>query len=484
MTRAASLSPLVVKEVRALLPLWAATVLGLAAAFALQRRAYSDIALIGYVAGVVSLGAHGFGHEYTSRTLPTLLAQPVPRWRLFAVKLLIVVAMLATLAVAAAFVFTSDRFRGNDSARAIVLPLLAGVFTTPLFTMLCRNTLAGAVLGVSGPMTLWVIALLVGWWVFGLASDTVTAWFLNRWVLIAAMACPILAALTWRAFSRLEAVEGMPTTLTLPRWAVGRAGARRAAPWRALFAKELHLQQLTIAITLFYGVIWVLAVALRQSSSFAVVLPLEAVLLLYCLGLGIVIGALASAEERQQGTLDVQLLQPIGTLQQWAVKCVVTLGLALVLGVAMPAALIAMLSPSSGWSAMRQMFVSSLMLLVILLTSASLYISSLAASGVRAMTWSLPAGIAAAMFIQTSQTAVVEVSTLIGAPLPADHTEASIVASRVLPLLAVPVLLWFGFINHTSADHPWRRTLTQVGTIALVIVIGIVVAGTLIYRRS
>ena len=480
MSRTASLSPLIAKEIRAVLPLWTSTMLALAAAFVLHRRSYADIALIGYVGGVVSLGAHSIGHDYGYRTLPALLAQPASRRRLFLCKLLIVIGMLSTLAMAAAFVFGSDRFRGNDSAIVIVLPILGALLTAPLCTMLCRNTLAGAVLGVSGPMTLWVVAMLIAWWGFGIESNRVTDWFVKQWVVIAAAASPILAALTWRAFMRLEAVDGMPATLTLPRWASARSGARRRAPWRALLVKELHLQQMTIAITLFYGLIWIIAVALRQSTSSAVVLPLEAVLLMYCLGLTIVIGALASAEERQQGTLEMQLLQPLGALRQWGVKCFVTLTLALVLGFVMPAALIAMLSPASSVSSLRVSLGSNITLLVLLLTSSSLYISSLAGSGVRAMAWSLPVGIGAAIFIQTAQALIVEVSGRFGTPLPADHTEAFVLASKVVPVLAVPMLLWFGFINHTATEHPWRRTLTQVGTVAAIIATGIAVAGALI----
>jgi ABC-type transport system involved in multi-copper enzyme maturation permease subunit len=479
MIRARSLSPLLIKETRALLPVWAGTMAALGAAFALHGRSYSDLAVIGYVGGAVSLGAHSIGHEYGGRTLPMLLAQPAARWRLFAAKMLIVGAMLALLAAAAALVFSADRFRGNDGVATIVLPILASLFTTPLLTMLCRNTLAGAILGVSGPMTLWVLTMVVAWWAFGVDGNTVSVWFLRRWVLIATIACPILAALTWRVFSRLEAVEGTPLTLTLPRWAAARAGVRRPAPWRALFAKEVHLQQMTIAITVFYGVIWTMGVGLRDTVPASVALPLEAVLLLYCMGLAVVIGALASAEERQLGTLEVQLLQPVSALAQWVVKCVVALSLAVLLGVALPVGLITVVSLNTGSIPIVAMS-PTLFLLVIMLTSSSLYISSLVGSGVKAMTWSLPAGIGVAIFIQTTRTAIASASTRLGNPVPADTAEASLVAAHVLTLLIVPVLLWFGFVNHTTAEHRWPRTLAQLATTALLMAVGVFAAGALI----
>jgi ABC-type transport system involved in multi-copper enzyme maturation permease subunit len=442
-----------------------------------DRRWPSDVAMIGYTAGVFALGAHAVGHEYGHRTLPALLAQPVSRGRLFGAKSLVLGAMLTSLAMAAAVSFMADGLRVDDATRMVILPILGGVFTAPLFTMLCRSTLAGAVLGPSAPMTLWVLIVLAAWWGFAIDVDTTAAWFLDRWLMVAAIACPIFAMVTWRRFSRMEALEGVPTTLTLPRWMSGRAGSRRPAPWRALVAKELHLQQMTIAIALLYGVMWSIGVAVRQSAPTLVALPVEAVLLLYCMGLTIVIGALASAEERQQGTLDIQLLQPVGALGQWAVKCAVALGLALLLGLIVPAVLIVMFANRVGSNPVGISI--ELALLVILLTCGSLYISSLTSSGVKAMAWSVPAGIAAAIFIQTTRTAIAAASTQLGTPLPADQTEASLLAARVSTLLTVPALVWFGFVNHTSAEHPLPRTLTQIGTLAFLIAAGIVTAGAL-----
>lgn len=480
MNRTLSFSPLIVKEGRALLPLWAGTLVMLGAAFALHRRAYSDLALIGYIAGVVSLGAHSIGHEYGYRMVPMLLVQPAPRRRLLAAKLLIVGSMLATLALPASIVFTSDRFRGNDGVATLVLPMLAAIFTAPLLTMLCRNTLAGAVLGVSGPMTLWVATIFVAWWGFGVDSNTVTMWFLNRWAVIATMACPILAVLSWRTFNRMEALEGTPAALTLPRWFAGRAGVRRAAPWRALLTKELHLQQMTIAITAVYGVFWVTGMAVQRYVPSMQLLPLEAVLLLYCMGLAIVIGALASAEERQLGTHEAQLLQPVGAVSQWIAKCAVAFGLALLLGVVVPAVLIALVSPQRGPSAMRTEISIAVALLAVVLTASSLWISSLTSSGVKAMAWALPVGVGAAVFIQTVQTTVASASAQLGTPVPADYTEASVIASRVLPLLVVPALLWFGYLNHRSGERSAVRVISQMAAIALLIVTSIVIAGALV----
>ena len=480
MTRSQSLSPLVAKEVRALLPLGGGTLVALAAAFTWRHRALAELGVVAYMMGVMTIGAHAIGHEYTSRTLPLSLAQPIARSRVFAIKFAVVIAMLSVLGAIAAAIMTSPDFREPRPLAAALLPVLAGVCLTPLFTMLCRSTLAGAVLGACSPMVIWVLAVVIAWAMFGVEGDTTTAWFLNQWVLIAAIACPILAALTWRAFSRMQAIDGAPAALVLPRWLAGRAGVRRAAPWRALIAKELHLQQMTIAITLVYGVFWVTGVTFQRYVPSILLLPLEAVLLLYCLGLTIVIGALASAEERQLGTHEAQLLQPVAAWRQWIAKCAVALALALLLGVVMPAVLISAVSPQYGPIAMRTKISVSFALLAVVLTASSLWISSMTTSGVKAMAWALPVGVGAALFIQTVRTTVASASTRLGTPVPADYTEASVIASWVLPLLVVPALLWFGYLNHGAGERSVARVISQMTAIALLIVASIVIAGVLV----
>ena len=102
------------------------------------------------------------------------------------------------------------------------------------------------------------------------------------------------------------------------------------------------------------------------------------------------------------------------------------------------------------------------------------------ASSFKAMTWSVPTGIGVAIFIQTTRNAIAAASARLGTPLPADQTEASLVAARVLTVLIVPVLLWFGFVNHTSSERTVRRVCQQVASIALVIVAGMILVGSVL----
>ena len=209
-------------------------------------------------------------------------------------------------------------------------------------------------------------------------------------------------------------------------------------------------------------------------------------MLLYCMGLAIMIGALASAEERQHGTLDWQLLQPTPAWQQWMVKVGVTLGLALLFGVGLPV-LLNQLTPLAGFHALP--LTGDLTVVIVLLTAGSLYISSLSSSGVRAMVLSLPIGLAVALFVQMVSGALrwvtlklagrlmADVVTGAVAPPSIDFGEVVIFAARALSLTLVPLLLWFGFVNHRSSERTVRRIFPQVVSIALLVTTGILLVG-------
>ena len=117
----------------------------------------------------------------------------------------------------------------------------------------------------------------------------------------------------------------------------------------------------------------------------------------------VLIGSVASAEERQLGTLPSQLLLPIAARTQWAVKVATTLSLALVLGVGVPVLVSFLFSYSEGPTGWHPRRVKETLAAAVLLTSCSLYVSSLSSSAVRAMVNSIPVVIAGTVFVSTSR---------------------------------------------------------------------------------
>ena len=78
-----SLTPLLRKETRALLPTAAAANMAMLLRIAGPHSWYGgDLTMLAYVFGSLALGAQSIGHEYGYRTLGILLAQPSDRRRL------------------------------------------------------------------------------------------------------------------------------------------------------------------------------------------------------------------------------------------------------------------------------------------------------------------------------------------------------------------------------------------------------------------
>ena len=490
MTRTAVLSPALSKEIRALLPLWGTSIAAIAVAFVWREDHRlllpgPVLAMFVYIVGSLAIGAQSVGQEFAYRTLPMLLSQPADRGRVYLLKFVVSAVMLLTLAALAGATFAKGWRPESSRFGLIVLPVLCGLFLAPLLTMICRSTLAGMILGGTVMALTWFVTLAIAWFGFGIDTETTENLILGRWTLGMTVACPMVGLLGWRRFRELEAIDVASPALHLPRWSQRAHGARRHQPLRALAVKEVHLQQMAFAIAGLHTIGWAIFVLLQRYVPSMATFPVGAVLLLYSTGLAIAIGALASAEERQHGTLDWQLLQPSPSWQQWMVKVAVAFAVALLLGVGLPV-LLNQLTPFEGF---RIRMAADLAVLTVLLTASSIYISSLSGSGVRAMVLSLPTGMAVAYFVQIASGALRWVTQQLAGPRMADIVTGAVAPSSVGPadvlifavrafsLTLAPLLLWFGFVNHTSSERTARRIIEQIAWIALVIMTGIVLVG-------
>jgi hypothetical protein len=179
--------------------------------------------------------------------------------------------------------------------------------------------------------------------------------------------------------------------------------------------------------------------------------------LLYGGSLALLIGSLASAEERQLGTLEWQTLLPIPAWQQWAVKVSVTFGLALVLGAGLPA-LLHTLDGASDYPGLRIWF--RFVPIFVLLTAISLYLSTLCRSAVGSMVVSFPT--IAAVFALAPLVQGQLYFFLLG---PDRLLNRGLYYALQPPLAMgaglVGLLLWLAFLNHRSADRSATRTAKQ-----------------------
>ena len=470
--RTAWLSRQVIVEIRTLWPAWLASLFVMIASAMVNVEPFRGLGIAAYPLGIAALGALSVGHEYGHRTLTLLLSQPERRERLFLVKLGVLGAMLLTIgAVAGPSVF--PRMRGEPGVGlAFVLLPLVGLCVAPWLTMVFRSAIAGAAFTLAMPGTLMTVSQLLYLGIYRrVASVDFTMAVLLRGTI---GMCVVGAVMSWRTFMRLEAIDGPGPGLSLPQWLRRPAVASVAAPvftkrhpiW-LLVGKELRLQRVALVVALLNVAGWLTSVTLMaivpRSIDVYYVLTF-----FYSLMTSLLVGSLASAEERQLGTHEWQLLLPIASSKQWAVKVGVVLSLALLLAFGLP---VLLTSINPGLDGFRW---QTLAVAVILLTSGSLYVSSVSASGLWAMLVSLSVVFGVVWFAIFLR---FQLSVVSGRGFNADLIRLDSALDLTLVAIFLALLLRFALVNHRSAERAVRRIWTQGLWLACYLTAEVVVTG-------
>jgi hypothetical protein len=434
----------------------------------------------------VVLGALPMGHEYTGRTLTLLLSLPADRRRLYLVKLGVLISMLLTLGALAYSLVVALAF-DREGINPTTIPLFSGMcalFLAPWLTMICRSALAGVVFAFAIPGLVHIAGDVAGATAHGFGPDAERLKLAVFWWGLSGV-CVVAAVSSWRMFMRLEAIDGRDPQVRLPRWfSDGRTAAiasdvgptRLRHPVWLLVKKELRLQQLTLVVSGIYLLAWG-ALALGRQIAPMFEDNIEVLTSIHGAAAALLSGSLASAEERQFGTLESQLLLPMATWKQWAVKAGITLGLALLLGAGLPA-LLGNLDPSARPVRFNAPFAG----IIVLLTAASLYVSSLCASGLRALLGSVSVMVAVPLLLQFPIAFAIDWivrnlhSVLTGAQI-AWFRSMTVPFALVLGAGLVGLLLRFALVNHRSSErrvrHVWRHVgcITAWLTLAVILVL-------------
>jgi hypothetical protein len=438
-------SGLVGKEIRALLVPWLACMALLGAAALAKSRLAEPLSILVVVGGACALGALSLGHEYMAATLASMLAQPVGRVRVLAVKTAVLAVMLAALFM----VFSAvPRFRGDPTAAVIAVATISGLCLAPWFTILTRSPLAGAVFGVSILGMIWVL----------LGLFTPQHFAAPAFWRIAAGLGVAGVALTWRGFMRLEAIDGHGPHVHMA-WDEASAVSRVRRPAWAVVRKELGLQQIAFVLAAIY---FVGAFRVVSHAGEAARDVFGGLTVLYSCVLALLIGAIASAEERQLGTLEWHQLLPMATWKQWALKAGTAIALSLMLGIAVPAVI---LFKYSGVHLLTGWYVAA----VVLLTALGLYVSSLSSSSLRALLLSAAVPLVLLMIMAAAMLRIA-----------APPRWSLMPVNIVLVTAFVALLLALAFDNHRSGERSVRRVCVQLfillGSFALELaVVGLVV---------
>lgn len=391
------------KDFRALLPVWLAAVAAVALSHS-AGRGYEWLGVAAYFLGAPAIGAYVFGHEYTHRTLGTLLTLPIPRWRIWLSKMLLTVVLVAPLTGIAMYV---GPLRGSGDARAMEVALftlttLGGICLATWLTMLARSPLAGTVftVGIAG------VLMLVGAWVgvnlYGYTKEVDNFQVLFMWATLVPL-CAIGVVLGWRTFVELEAADGQDAAvhLELPRTtAATPTSLSRHHPVLLLARKELRLQQLAWTLAIIYALLYVGLVLWRRGTPDADALA-QALTMFFVGAVTIVLGAVTTAEERQLGTHDVQLLQPISAWQHWLVKAGAAFVSAGILTILLPLVLVTILPPEHLRVLGRGgMITSQTVWSVGFVLAVSIYVSALSRTTMRALVVTIAALMSLAVFFE------------------------------------------------------------------------------------
>lgn len=457
---------LVRKELRALLPMWAACGAAFVLASRFETRYIPDLASILFVFSCLALGAQSMGHEYAHRTVGLLLTQPIERRRALVIKTGVLAALLVAFGAAAFFALVEDTTAIEELAitpiQALTITILAALFVTPYLTMVCRSGMAGFVFTGSVVFMLGMnITFAFSRWLGdGNGSAIHPAFWWPGMLIVSALG----AMGSWRLGARLEVTDFGRRSIRLPfvsRWG-GRDTAVAPAsrhPVMWLLGKELRLQQMSFGL----AAVWAVCLGVLYARGQFEPRYLDGMLPLAFMAMGtlpLVIGSIASAEERQLGTLEWQQLLPLGMEQQWMVKGGVVIGLSLLLGIGIPAVSLGAVNEGGqigDWIAVA--------LLVLVITSTALYVSSLATSAIRAVVIAVCVLTAASVTIPWLTFAVLRdlrlPTTGLGLPVPA-----------ALSILALP-LLYFGSRNHASAERPVDQLRRQIPWLALTLILSL-----------
>lgn len=448
------MSALLGKEIRALLPIFAACLVTLAGGYLQRRGVLVDLSTAVFIMGPAMLAGHAFGHEYSHQTLAMLLVQPIDRRRVFVVKWLVAAVMASIVTAVAALVLTPRADSMWARGSVAVLPIVGGLLVAPWLTMAARGTLGGVLAADAIFSTALIVPTLVIALARGISPDVSQQMVVTPWSAAMLAFSAVAGLLGFRRFVRLEAGDAFPRAFLLPRWTT--RSPRRFRPLAALAGKELQLQHLTLMLAAAFIAGSLVLIVLQRTVTTWANAPVTALMSIYCVSLALVIGAMASAEERQIGIAEWQLIQPVSLPAQWAVKVAMTMGLSFVLAALAPVALVKLAAIPA------ELGLQTLLLPVLFLTAGGLYLSSLTNSGTSALVLSLPAGLALMLFF----------SALDNGPLAFTGRAAAPLGSpKAVAWILIPILVGFAFVNHTTRQRRIIAVAGQLAAIAVVIAV-------------
>ena len=337
------------KETRDLLPVFVGTLLFIALPYVIWRQETDVFGIVAFGCGCAIMAGSCFGNEFLHRTLPLLLAQPIPRRALWIEKMVVLaIGMIISLGVRWFFLHSYCRQSLSDTAflaASVLIPLCA-FCGSPWLTLATRSGIAGVVFSAAIPLGLLAVTVLISSRLEEVgnteqAGDSKE--FISSMVVLVAY-CVVAYSAGYAKFKRFQVLDGSSSTdLRLPakvenfiaRFAQSISG-RFIGQFSTLIKKELRLQQVSFLMAGFFclaAVAGALLYKLRPDWGGPV---LAATYPIYLILFPFIAGALSVAEERAWGVAEWHLTLPPSARKQWFAKVLGALGTTLILGWLLP----------------------------------------------------------------------------------------------------------------------------------------------------
>ncbi|MGO8678308.1 MAG: hypothetical protein ACLQVX_20905 [Limisphaerales bacterium] len=319
---------LVQKEIRLLAPAYAlALFLAVVPLWLLPTDASAALCMLLFWFGAMMLGLSAFGREFSLRTLPLILAQPLERNQIWRTKTAVLAGAMASVFAAwclccMSYMYLHPGMRQASwwemltiAGTAAVVTFAGGLWTT----LLLRQVSAAFWFTILAPAA---IALAIDW--LGGSPATV----------VAALGLYSVLGFFWarRLFFRFQEAGWTGGVILIPGWrshdAALQPALRAHRPLAALFWKELQLQQVSLLAIGGLFLLHLAVVEVRRFGHDSLGATLRAGLEVFgglWLIVPLLVGSSSVADERNLGVTPELLCLPISSRLQYALKLLVVL---------------------------------------------------------------------------------------------------------------------------------------------------------------
>ena len=311
------------------------------------------------------MAASSFGNEFQSRTLALLLAQPMPRSRIWRDKIAVLGAALGIAGVVAALgIVLLIRGEGKpgsiqDLTLGLIGLAMVALCSTPIMTLATKNIIGGMGAAVALAMSTVLLIMATDWvisWLLAMPdimehpflSDSVDAHPYAYILSLVGTYCAVFYWLGYRTFVRLQLIDTQAQEINLPAKLEATLGPlllrlmpSYTGPTASLIRKELQLHRPSFIIAGAASALLVVEAAVFEMHISEITIGMMFTSVVLCVFLiPLITAAMALAEERNWGLAGWQLTLPPSAAKQWLTKMIVALAICLALGVALPLAMV------------------------------------------------------------------------------------------------------------------------------------------------